>query len=75
MDDVDGVSRVKKEGEGISLAKVGHVSTSDGFGGFILKTIEGFGGFGQKTIGRRFACLGLKTRRGQFGGLSLKTTR
>jgi hypothetical protein len=36
--DVDGVGRVRKEGKGV---KLGGGRTSEGFGGFVLKTIRG----------------------------------
>jgi hypothetical protein len=41
MGDVDGIGQVKIEGEGIKLGGGVHVSTSEGFGGFVLKTIVG----------------------------------
>jgi hypothetical protein len=47
MDDVDGVGQVKKKGEDVSLAEIGHASTSVSHA---WRGVHGFGGFGLKTI-------------------------
>ena len=51
----------------------GLCGTSEGFGGFGLKTIMGFGSFSLKTTGGRFCWFGPQNQQGRFLGLGLKT--
>ncbi|KAG0530654.1 hypothetical protein BDA96_05G205400 [Sorghum bicolor] len=72
MGDVDGVSQVEKEGEGIKPSRGrAHVD----IGGLVVssrKPSKRFSGFGLKTIGGQFAGFGLKTTGWMFLDLGLK---